>query len=505
MSRTTCGAHDGVEMPAVSDIERVYAEIRPPLGEEAAVLEAERCLECGGAHAPAPCTVACPADVDVPGFVAAIAAGRLDHAAGVIFAENLLGGTCARVCPTELLCEGACVLAHEGQPPIAIGLLQRHAAEDGLERRLPVRRRARPTGRRIAVVGAGPAGLVCTGELAACGHDVTVYDERTEPGGLVRFAIAPYRQLDHPLPEEADLVRALGAHIVLGCHVDETLLRRLREENDALVLAVGLGDDTDAGIPGSDLDGVWASLLFIEAIKTGEPPAIGDEVVVIGGGNTAVDVAVEARRLGARRVTMLYRRTETEMPAYPQEVALAREEGVELEWLTAPTRFLGRERLEAVECITMRLGEPDAGGRARPEPVPGTERAVPADTAIVAIGQRGRPEMVGIAVDTATARTNVSGIYAAGDGVNGAPPSSRRCGRASSPPAPWTPTFGARRERDPLARTGRAGREDRSSALGSCTPHRGQGCSGLSRVRPGTARCSDACVHPVRRPPHPAA
>src|SRR6478672_4448958 len=187
MSWTTCGAHDGAEMPAVSDIERVYAEIRPPLGEEAAVAEAERCLECGGAHAPAPC--------------------RVDHAARVIFAENLLGGTCARVCPTELLCEGACVLAHEGQPPIAIGLLQRHAAEDGLERGLAVRRRAGPTGRRIAVVGAGPAGLVCAGELAACGHDVTVFDERTEPGGLVRFAIAPYRQLEHPLPEEADLVR----------------------------------------------------------------------------------------------------------------------------------------------------------------------------------------------------------------------------------------------------------------------------------------------------------
>jgi dihydropyrimidine dehydrogenase (NAD+) subunit PreT len=418
-------------MASVVDIgDRLFEELKPPLGEDEARLEADRCLECGGAHAPAPCTVACPADVDVPGFVAAIADGDPARAAELIFAENLLGGTCARVCPTELYCEGACVLVHEGRQPIEIGRLQRHAADLALETHLPLRGRAEPTGFRVAVIGAGPAGLACAGELAALGHQVTVFDERPEPGGLVRFGIAPYRQLEHPLPEEAGLVESLGARIVLGRHVDRARLRAIAAANDAVVLAVGMGADAHAGILGSDLDGVWDSLPFIEALKTGRPPAVGPNVVVIGGGNTAIDVAREAVRLGAEHVTLLYRRTEAEMPAYPQEVEEAREEGVELCWLTAPVRFLGRHRLEGVECIRMRLGEPDASGRARPEPVPGSEHVVPAETAIQAIGQEPRRELAEwieglelegglVRVDPATGRTTAPRFYAAGDATNG--------------------------------------------------------------------------------------
>ena len=253
----------------------LFDELKPPLGADEARIEANRCLECGGAHAPAPCTVACPADVDVPGFVTAIAEGDPAHAAELIFAENLLGGTCARVCPTELLCEGACVLAHEGRRPIEIGRLQRHAADVGLVEPAALRRRVPATGFRVAVVGAGPAGLACAGELAALGHAVTVYDERQETGGLVRYAIAPYRELREPLPGETALVRTLGARVVLGWHVGPARLQLLAETNDAVVLAVGMGHDARAHIMGDDLDGVWDSLPFIERIKTGSAPRSG--------------------------------------------------------------------------------------------------------------------------------------------------------------------------------------------------------------------------------------
>jgi glutamate synthase (NADPH/NADH) small chain len=409
----------------------LFDELKPPLGEDEARIEADRCLECGGSHAPAPCTLACPADVDVPGFVTAIAGGDPGHAAELIFAENLLGGTCARVCPTELLCEGACVLVHEGRRSIEIGRLQRHAADLALAGHRPVRVRAAATGRRVAVVGAGPAGLACAGELAARGHEVTIFDERQEVGGLVRYAIAPYRQLKEPLPDEAALVRALGARTVLGRHVGPARLEMLAATYDAVVLAVGMGPDAQVNYLGDDLDGVWDSLPFIEAIKTGKPPRIGPRVVVIGGGNTAIDVAIESVRLGAESVTLLYRRTEAEMPAYPHEVEQARREGVEIRWLTNPTRFVGRVRLEGVECVRMELGPADGSGRARPEPIAGSEHIVICETAVKAIGQEPRRELAEwiegleldadgrVAVDSETGRTSAARFYAAGDATNG--------------------------------------------------------------------------------------
>jgi dihydropyrimidine dehydrogenase (NAD+) subunit PreT len=399
----------------------LFEELVRPFTEEEARVEADRCLECGGAHATAPGVVACPADVDVPGFVAAIARGDTARAAELIVAETLLGGTCARVCPTEMLCQGACVLLAEGRDAVEVGRLQRYASELAMEANLPLRPRAAPTGFRVAVIGAGPAGLACGGELAALGHEVTIFDEREEPGGLVRFAIAPYRQLNEPLPDEAGLVEALGARIVLGRHVDPARLRTIAAVNDAVVLAVGMGDDTHIDLPGADLPGVWDSLPFIEAIKTGVPPQVGRRAVVLGGGNTAIDVAREAARLGAEQVTLAYRRTEAEMPAYPHEVEEARAEGVEFAWLTAPARFVGSGRLEGVECIRMRLGEPDSSGRARPEPVPGSEHVLPADTAVKAIGQEPRAQFAELlaALDAQTGRTAKPKFYAAGDAVNG--------------------------------------------------------------------------------------
>jgi glutamate synthase (NADPH/NADH) small chain len=270
------------------------------------------------------------------------------------------------------------------------------------------------------VIGAGPAGLAAAGELAARGYAVTVHDEREEIGGLVRYAIAPYRQTDEPLPDERRLLRALGVEFRLGSHVDPARLQELESDVDVILLAVGMGPDVDVSYDADDLEGVWESLPFIERLKTGEPPDVGDRVAVIGGGNTAVDVAVEAKRLGARVSLLLYRRTEQEMPAYEHEVDLARREGVEIMFLTSPIGFVGERRVEGVRCAEMRLGAPDESGRRRPEPVPGSEFVVPVDTVVKAIGQRPREEFADLlrSVDE-DGRTRNEKIFAAGDAVNG--------------------------------------------------------------------------------------
>jgi dihydropyrimidine dehydrogenase (NAD+) subunit PreT len=401
-------------------LDALSRELRPPLSPDAAVLEADRCLECGGVYAEAPCTSACPAGIDVPSFVAAIADGDPGAAATTIFAENILGGTCARVCPVEVLCQRDCVLVHEGRRPIEIGALQRYATDWAYANGMALRAPPRPNDKRVAVIGAGPAGLAAAGELASRGYAVTVYDERAEVGGLVRYAIAPYRQTNEPLPEEARLLAGLGVEFRLSSRVDASRLHELESEVDAIVLAVGMGPDADVSYDGDDLDGVWESLRFIEQLKTGEPPALGTRVAVVGGGNTAVDVAVEAKRLGADVSLLLYRRTEEEMPAYEHEVELARREGVEIRFLTSPLAFVGDGRVEGVRCAEMRLGSPDESGRRRPEPVPGSEFVVPVDTVVKAIGQRPRDEFRNLfeTVDE-DGRTSNEKIFAAGDAVNG--------------------------------------------------------------------------------------
>jgi dihydropyrimidine dehydrogenase (NAD+) subunit PreT len=409
----------------------VFAELTPPLSPAGALAAADRCLECGGPYATAPCAIACPASVDVPAFVAAVARAEPDDAARIIFAENLLGGTCARVCPVELLCEGACVLHHEGRKPVEIGRLQRYATDCAFEAGTTLRTRAPFNWLRVAVVGAGPAGLACAGELAALGYGVTVFDERLEPGGLVRYAIAPYRLLAEPLGSETRALAELGVAFELGIPIDSPeALASIAADADAVVLAIGMGPDAEVHYPGDDLPGVWESLPFIEAIKTGRAPRVGASVVVVGGGNTAVDAAREARRLGAEDVTLLYRRTRSEMPAYPQEVAGAEEEGVRLEWLSIPIRCVGAGRVQGVECRRARLGCPDASGRRRPEEIPGSEFVLPADTVIKAIGQRPRSEFLSwidgletehgaIVVDPASGATTSGKFFAAGDACNG--------------------------------------------------------------------------------------
>lgn len=417
--------------PAV-DPSLLFAELAPALTEEEALLEADRCLECGGPHAPAPCSVACPADIDVPSFITSIAEGAPGQAAATIFAENLLGGTCARVCPVEALCVGACVLTATDRAPIEIGRLQRYATDWAFEHGHPLRARSTQRhGGKVAVIGAGPAGLTCAGELADLGHGVTVFDERDEPGGLVRYAIAPYRQQREPLPSELIGLRELGRiDFRHGAAIDSPYaLRKLEREYDAIFLGIGMGADVDVDYEGDELDGVWSSLPFIEAIKAGSPPRVGRHVAVIGGGNTAIDVAREALRLGAIDVTLVYRRTEGEMPAFAHEVEEARDEGVHFEFLTVPLRFVGDGRLEGIECRHARLGEPDDSGRRRPEEVPGTEFLLHCDTAVKAIGQRPRARFLswieGVELDggavtvDAEGRTGNAKYFAAGDATNG--------------------------------------------------------------------------------------
>lgn len=413
---------------------RVLDELRPPLSPDQALVEADRCLECGGPEAEAPCVTACPADVDIPTFIGALARGEADRAAATVFAANLLSATCARVCPVEVLCEGACVLEREGRRPVEIGRLHRHAADWGLERRAGWRSRevaAREQRRRVVVLGAGPAGLACAGELAAAGHAVTVYDAREQAGGLVRHAIAPYRQLVDPLPAEARMLAELGVELRVGVSIDgRRALRRIEAQADAIVLAVGMGADMEIDCPGSELPGVWSSLRLIEEVKAQRLTDVGRQVVVIGGGNTAVDVARIAVRLGATDVSIVYRRGEAEMPAYAHEVAQARAERVHFEWTCEPLRFLGDGHLSGVECRRTRLRRRNGDRRPRPEGLEGTEFVLPADTAITAIGQQAREELLGwvdglvmhdgkLEVDPRTGRTGNPKYFAGGDVVNG--------------------------------------------------------------------------------------
>jgi len=408
-----------------------FPELRPPIGADEALLEADRCLDCAGPFALPPCVVACPAEVDVARFVREIACGLPLAAAQTIYRENLLAGTCSRVCPVEVLCEGACVLSHEGQKPIAVAALQRYATDEARKARIPLREAAPRNGLSVAVIGAGPAGLACAGELAARGFDVVVFDEQEEVGGIVRTAIAPYRQLVDPLPAERAALEQLSVRFRLGERITSgASLAALTDGADAIFLGVGLGEDIELNCPGTGLPGFWTSLPLIAALKRGEMIALGNRVIVIGGGNTAIDVAREALQLGAAHVTLVYRRTRDEMPAYEFEVVAAEDEGVEFEWLAAPVEILGVGRVAQVRCARMRLGAPGEDGRRRPEPVEGEEFSLPADTVVAAIGQRPREEVAdwlegiemargALVVDAETGRTGHPLVFAGGDAVSG--------------------------------------------------------------------------------------
>ncbi len=383
-----------------TETETIFRELHEPLTAERAAIEARRCLECGGPYAPAPCSIACPTHIDIPRFIEEIRLEDPLAAARTIFAANSLGGSCARVCPVEVLCQGSCVLNKEGRRPVAIGQLQRYATDWAFMKHqnvLTVLKGQNGRSKSIGVIGAGPASLSCAAELAKLGHDVTTYEAQRDFGGLITHAIAPYKLRHDPIPQEVEQIRQLGVQFEMGTRVGIDLtIQQLEERHGAIFLGIGLGEDMDLNIEGAKLPGVWRSLDFIERIKAGRlnELKVGARVAVIGGGNTAIDAAREAVRFGAKDVLVLYRRTRKEMPAYAHEVKQAEAEGVRFSWLTAPVKFMGDGHLKSVECTYMKLVAPDESGRPRAEPVPGTEFALDVDTVILAIGQRARSEFL---------------------------------------------------------------------------------------------------------------
>jgi dihydropyrimidine dehydrogenase (NAD+) subunit PreT len=401
--------------------EEVLAEYYPPLTDHEAAVEASRCLYCYDA----PCTHACPTHIDIPKFIKKIASENVVGAARTILEANLMGATCARVCPVQELCEGACVLNAE-EKPIMIGRLQRYATDYVYERGIDVFKPGPPTGKRVAVIGAGPAGLTCAGELAKLGHSVTVFEKRELPGGLSTYGIIVLREPVEVALAEVEMVKRLGVEVKTGMELGANLsFEQIRREYDAVFLSVGLGAVPALGIPGEEhiVDG----LSYIEASKMNpQGLEVGQNVVVIGAGNTAIDCATVAKRLGAERVTMVYRRTDAEMTAYPHEYEFAKKEGIEFRFLTQPVRVIVEGgKVRGLECVRMELGAPDASGRPAPVPVPGSEFVLMADQVVKAIGQE-KPalaQMLGLATERGYIKvsddfeTSLPGVYAGGDCV----------------------------------------------------------------------------------------
>ena len=401
------------------EIGDALAEQLPPLTPHAAAVEADRCLYCYDA----PCTHACPTHIDIPRFIKKIASHNLRGSAETIFASNLLGATCARVCPVEELCEGACVLGADHKP-IAIGRLQRFAMDYARDHKSYPVVNAAPTGRSIAVIGAGPAGLSCAGELAKLGHAVTIFEKRQLPGGLSTYGIIALREPVEVALEETRMIESLGVRIKTGIEIGKDLpLADLHKQFDAVVISIGLGSTPGLGIEGEEV--IVDGLEFIEASKTAPAGmSVGRNVLVIGAGNTAVDCATIARRLGSERVTMVYRRTDREMSCYGHEYDFARREGIEFRFLSQPSRVLLEGGVPVgLECLRVELGAPDASGRPSPQPVPGTEFVLAADQIVKAVGQE-KPALATllglktrkgfIAVD-AGFQTSQPGVYAIGD------------------------------------------------------------------------------------------
>ncbi|WP_027133278.1 NAD(P)-dependent oxidoreductase [Geminicoccus roseus] len=403
---------------------RGFADLAPPLSRKAALVEASRCLFCYDA----PCVEACPTGIDIPRFIRGIQTDNVRGAAMTILDANILGGTCARVCPTEILCEGSCVRLDQDHEPVMIGALQRYATDHLFAAGEQPFERAPATGRRVAVVGAGPAGLACAHHLARHGHDVVIFEKRPRPGGLNEYGIAAYKMTDDFAQREVGFLLQLGGieirhGIALGLdvHVED-----LAREFDAVFLAVGMAGTNALRIEGEELEGVADAVAFIAALRQaadkGELP-VGRDVVVIGGGNTAVDMAIQARRLGAQNVTIAYRRGTGQMGATGFEQELAQTNGVTIRTWTAPVRILGEAgKVAGIELEHTRLREDGV--------LEGTgERfTLAADQVFKAVGQKlvaadlngsaARLEMEGakIAVDSQR-RTALSKVWAGGDAV----------------------------------------------------------------------------------------
>ena len=409
---------------------------------EEATTEATRCLHCKNPR----CVQACPVSVKIPEFIAKVAAGDIAGAAAIIAEDSSLPAVCGRVCPQESQCEGSCILGVKGEP-VAIGKLERFVADySATTDTNPVEAPAAPApGRaKVAIIGSGPAGLACASDLAKKGYDVTIFEALHKAGGVLEYGIPEFRlPKDTILKREIDAVKALGVKIETDVIVGRTVtIDQLMDKEGfkAVFVGTGAGLPKFMGIPGENLNGVFSANEFLtrnnlmKAFREDHltPIHAGKKCCVVGGGNVAMDAARTALRLGAD-TTIVYRRTENELPARKEEVHHAKEEGIDFQMLTNPVEILGDEKgwVRAIKCIRMELGEPDASGRRSPVPIPGSEFEIPTETVIMALGTAPNPLIVnttkglqatrrgGLEAD-AEGRTTREGIFAGGDAVTGA-------------------------------------------------------------------------------------
>ena len=428
-------------MPHQDPAERVrnFNEVAVGWDRETAIAEAHRCLLCKNPQ----CVVNCPAEIDIPGFIRKIADGEVLEAARILRASSALPAVCGRVCPLETQCELTCVMGKK-YTPVAIGRLERFASDYALlEEELPVPAPAPPTGKKVAVVGAGPAGITVAGDLVKMGHEVTLFEALHEPGGVLVYGIPEFRLPKKIVRLELEVIRKLGVKLVTNFVVGRTAtVDELLQEFDAVFLGNGAGAPSFLNIPGENLNGVYSASEYLTRCNLmkaysfpdhNTPVARGKKVAVLGGGNVAMDAVRMSLRLGADEATILYRRSRKELPARIEEIENAEEEGVKFNYLVNPVRFIGNENnwVTGVECLRMELGEPDASGRRRPIPLKGSEFVVDVDMVIVAIGQSANPIVASTATGVDTnergyfiadedGRCTKPGVFAGGDIVTGA-------------------------------------------------------------------------------------
>ena len=430
-----------VLMPELGGAERsrTFDEVNRGLSREEAVREAQRCIQCKNRD----CVAGCPVGVSIPEFVGALAAEDLSEAARILTRDNALPAVCGRVCPQETQCEARCVRGMKGEP-VAIGYLERFVADWAMTHPGELSGTELPaaTGKRVAVVGCGPAGLTAAGELARKGHMVTVFEALHDTGGVLRYGIPEFRLPKEIIDREVGRLLALGVTVECNVIVGKTLtLAQLQGEFDAVFVANGAGLPTMLNIPGENLKGVYSAneyLTRVNLMGAGRDPGSstpiiqGRHVAVIGGGNTAMDCVRTARRLGAERAMIVYRRSEAEMPARVEEIKHAKEEGVEFVMLTAPLEIVANWEgwTSTLRCQRMELGPPDPSGRRAPVPVPGSEFDLPADVVVNAVGTRANPLLTATAPELQLNRwgnivgdengaTSISGVFAGGDIVRG--------------------------------------------------------------------------------------
>jgi dihydropyrimidine dehydrogenase (NAD+) subunit PreT len=410
-------------LPDDPQLRERFNELKPPLAPQAAVIEADRCLNCFDA----PCTAACPTHIDVPGFIKRIASGNLRGSALRILDANILGSSCARVCPVDVLCEGACVMHRHNRQPIKIGLLQRHAMDAFYTSgELPPVAGAATRSVRVACIGGGPASLACAAELRRCGAEATVIERRALPGGLNTYGVAEYKLRAADSLREVEMIERMGVSFRFGVSIDSAAaLEKLESEFDYIFLGVGLGAMQRLGIAGEEGEGVMNALELISAYKTGHMTELHGTVVVVGAGNTAIDAANAARRLGAETVYLLYRRSESEIPAFDFEYEHAKQEGVQFLWRRQPLA-VRRDEHGRLLLDTVQVRQVDRTLL----PLPNSQYTIACDLLVPAIGQSPFLELIQeltgievrngrIVVEPSTGLTGNPRYFAAGDCVNG--------------------------------------------------------------------------------------